>query len=56
MALSDFGLTENDAQYLLGSVLHAIIVQILVYGMYTVVYCVALYLTCTLPSRYPSSH
>lgn len=45
MALSDFNMTENEAEYLLGSLLHCYILEILAYGIYTVMYFVALYLT-----------
>ena len=46
MALSDLGLTEDAAAYILRSYLHAFILEILAYGIYTAVYCVTLYLTC----------
>ena len=44
MALSDFGMTKSDAEYILGSLLHSTILEILAYGIYTSVYCVAMYL------------
>lgn len=46
--LSDLGMTENDAQHFVSSLLHSYVLQIMGYGMYTVIYFVALYLTCTL--------
>lgn len=46
MSLSDFGMTVDDAKYILGSELHSDILEVLAYGMYTVIYCVALYLIC----------
>lgn len=52
MSLSDIGVTEQDAQYILGTFLHSWILQIFAYGIYTVVYCVALCLTCKLSITY----
>lgn len=45
--LSKYGLTDEDIVYELGSVLHSYILDILGYGIYTGIYFVALYLTCT---------
>ena len=55
MALSDLGMTENDAQYILGSLLHSFILEIMVYGMYTAMSCIAMYLICTFSASPQSS-
>ena len=44
---SNYGLTDKQILYELGSNLHSNILDILVYGIYTGVYFVALYLTRT---------
>ena len=44
---SQFGLTEEEVVYELSTGLHAKILEILGYGIYTSVYFVALYMTCT---------
>lgn len=46
MALSDFHMTEKDAETVLSCYLHSKILEIFAYGIYTVIYCVAVYLTC----------
>ena len=50
MALSDYDMTESDAEYILSSLLHSHILEILAFGMYTVVYCLAVYFTGKLSS------
>lgn len=44
---ANFGLTDEHVVYELAAVLHFYLLDILGYGVYTSVYFVSLYLTCT---------
>lgn len=44
---SPFGLTDNEVVYELSFTFHSYILEFLAWGIYTTIYFVALYLTCT---------